>query len=186
MNEIILRKEEFKALSSDTRIELIRLLKERNYTLSEMSAKLKMSSPTIKQHLDTLAHSDLIEQKDEGRKWKYYSLTRKGKKLIEPETPKIMILWAATLLGVLSIFFLAFSITENPFSEEIKIQNTFSASETLKTTGANQVSDSYAEKKETQETQKTDIEIIIALIAVSLITGFLFSKASAISDKKLI
>ena len=61
-NELTIGKEEFKALSSDTRIEIIKLLNTRNYTLSEISAKLKMSSPTIKQHLEMLVHSDLIQQ----------------------------------------------------------------------------------------------------------------------------
>jgi predicted transcriptional regulator len=110
MDEIRIGKEEFKALSSDTRIEIIKLLNERNYTLSEISAKLNMSSPTIKQHLETLVHSDLIEQKDEGRKWKYYCLTRKGKKMVEPESEtKVMILLGATIIGVIAIAYIIMS-----------------------------------------------------------------------------
>ncbi|MBU2099949.1 ArsR family transcriptional regulator [Candidatus Micrarchaeota archaeon] len=110
MDEITIGKEEFKALSSDTRIEIIKLLNERNYTLSEISAKLNMSSPTIKQHLETLVHSDLIEQKDEGRKWKYYCLTRKGKKIVEPEgEAKVMILLGATIIGVIAVAYIIMS-----------------------------------------------------------------------------
>lgn len=108
MDELTIGKEEFKALSSETRIEIIKLLNSRNYTLSELSTKLKMSSPTIKQHLETLVHSNLIQQKDEGRKWKYYSLTRKGKKLIEPESHNVMILLGATIVGCLFLVYIIF------------------------------------------------------------------------------
>ncbi|PIN99289.1 MAG: hypothetical protein COT90_00225 [Candidatus Diapherotrites archaeon CG10_big_fil_rev_8_21_14_0_10_31_34] len=107
-DELTIGKEEFKALSSDTRIEIIKLLNERNYTLSELSSKLKMSSPTIKQHLELLVNSDLIKQQDEGRKWKYYSLTRKGKKLSEPESHNIMILLSATIIGCLFLVYIIF------------------------------------------------------------------------------
>ncbi len=109
MNEIKIGLDEFRALSSDTRISIIKMLHERNYTLSEMSKKLSMSSPTIKQHLETLVKSDLIEQKDEGRKWKYYSLTRKGKKLIEPDSqPNIMILLGGSFILLVAVALVLF------------------------------------------------------------------------------
>lgn len=79
MDEITLGSTEFKALSSDTRTQIIKMLKERNYTLSEISKKLNLAAPTVKQHLEILEQSGIVSQTDTGHKWKYYTLTRKGK-----------------------------------------------------------------------------------------------------------
>jgi len=98
--EIRLSSSEFKALASDTRANIIKLLKERNHTLTEISKKLKMTAPTIKQHLGILKGADLVQELDEGRKWKYYELTRKGKNIFAAETP-------VNILIVLSISIVA-------------------------------------------------------------------------------
>ena len=109
MDELVLSREDFKAFSSDTRAKIAKMLKERNYTLSELSKKLGMASPTVKTHLDKLAGASIVEQHDEGRKWKYYALTRKGRKLLEPEGhPAIMVVIGITaLLLVGTIFFIS-------------------------------------------------------------------------------
>jgi len=72
-------KETLKAISSETRSEILNLLNNKNYTLSDISDKLKLSNSTIKEHLDILNKNGLIIKEDTERKWKYYSLTAKGK-----------------------------------------------------------------------------------------------------------
>ncbi len=191
--EIRIGKEEFKALSSDTRINIIKILNTRNYTLSELAAKLNMSSPTIKQHLERLVNSDLIEQKDEGRKWKYYSLTRKGKKLIEPEDSHVLILLGASLIGLMFLVYMLFGsgavyapagykITQeiSSFDEAEKMMTADNSRNTSGTelTAKNNV----ATEIKNSETENTGI--ITALIFVSLIMGFLIAKAS--EKKKII
>ncbi|VVB99869.1 Helix-turn-helix domain protein [uncultured archaeon] len=99
MNDLPLTKTEFKALSSDTRTSILKSLGERNYTLSELSAKLGMSAPTIKEHADILAESGMIELRDEGRKWKYYALTQKGRAILNPEKKQINILLVLSSIG---------------------------------------------------------------------------------------
>ncbi|MEK6958256.1 MAG: ArsR family transcriptional regulator [archaeon] len=116
MAEISLTKNEFKALSSDTRVTILKSLDERNYTLSELAKKLGVAPPTAKQHTTILMQSDLIELKDEGRKWKYYSLTRKGKDLLysKQKNTSVLIILASSLVmlaGIAMVFGLAFSIT---------------------------------------------------------------------------
>jgi len=188
MDEITIGKEEFKALSSDTRISIIKFLNERNYTLSELSAKLNMSSPTIKQHLETLVNSDLIQQKDEGRKWKYYCLTRKGKKLIKPENPpQVMILLATSSIALIALAYILFApIMQFPIAATEQGANQFNEKDFLSagaeyTAGEETIrTDSKTDKMVTEEPvnflqEKTGI--IIGLIIVSLITGFLASKA---------
>jgi len=84
--EIRLSSNEFRALASETRASIIKLLQQRNHTLTELSKKLRLAAPTVKQHLGVLTGAELIQEMDEGRKWKYYSLTRKGKNIFSPET----------------------------------------------------------------------------------------------------
>ncbi|PIN85434.1 MAG: hypothetical protein COV47_02185 [Candidatus Diapherotrites archaeon CG11_big_fil_rev_8_21_14_0_20_37_9] len=105
MNQILLSKNEFKALSSETRTEILKILDERNYTLSELSKKTNMSAPTIKQHAKILVDSGLIELKDEGRKWKYYELTKKGKEILSTGTnpTNVLLILSTTIIGIAAI-----------------------------------------------------------------------------------
>lgn len=191
--EIRIGKEEFKALSSDTRISIIKMLNSRNFTLSELSAKLNMSSPTIKQHLETLVNSDLIEQKDEGRKWKYYSLTRKGKKIIEPEDSHIMILLGASLIGLMFLVYLLFGsgTAYAPAGYEItQKMSSFDYTEKALANGdSRNTEETEFTTKNNAETEINNPEtentaIITALIFVSLIAGFFIAKVS--ESKKII
>ncbi|MBI4177667.1 MAG: winged helix-turn-helix transcriptional regulator [Candidatus Aenigmarchaeota archaeon] len=81
-----------KALGSETRLTIIKYLKERRMTLTELSGRLKMHASTVKEHLDSMARAGLVEQEDEGRKWKYYSLTRDCKNLLSPYPSEIRVL----------------------------------------------------------------------------------------------
>lgn len=92
---IVLDDKSFKALSADSRIGILKSLNERRRTLSELSQKLDLGNSTIKEHCDILVDAELIKQIDEGRKWKYYELTQKGKQIITPslmEEVKVLIL----------------------------------------------------------------------------------------------
>ncbi|MBI4210669.1 MAG: winged helix-turn-helix transcriptional regulator [Candidatus Diapherotrites archaeon] len=100
MDGIPISQPEFKALSSESRARILKFLQERNHTLSELAAKTGMAAPTVKQHMEVLAESGLAEMKDEGRKWKYYSLTRKGQALLgtgRSAHPNILIVLSAAL-----------------------------------------------------------------------------------------
>ena len=101
---IVLDKDSFKALASDTRIAILKLLQERNHTLSEISHILELAHPTVKEHLTALVKADLVLCRDEGRKWKYYSLTFKGKAVVAPEQKTIMVLLALSIISLGSFF----------------------------------------------------------------------------------
>lgn len=100
--KIILDEKSFKALSADSRINILKSLAERRRTLSELSQKLLLGSSTIKEHCDILTEAGLIAQHDEGRKWKYYELTSKGKQIIKPnfmeEIKVLIVLSIATVI----------------------------------------------------------------------------------------
>ncbi|RLI97363.1 MAG: hypothetical protein DRO99_03130 [Candidatus Aenigmatarchaeota archaeon] len=99
--KVTLDKGTFRALTSDTRIGILKSLKERRKTLSELSKQNRMSVSTIKGHLDTLVSAGLIEQKDDGHKWKYYDLTRKGSAVLDPDERKVWILLSVSGLALL-------------------------------------------------------------------------------------
>lgn len=67
-----------KALSSHTRLSIIRRLRSGHMTLSDLSAHFGMHPSSVKEHLEILERADLIKMEDSGRKWKYYSLTPSG------------------------------------------------------------------------------------------------------------
>jgi len=102
--KITLDRETFRVLASDTRVRILKYLNMRRMTLSELSKRLKMSVSTVKEHLDSLCSAGLIEQKDEGHKWKYYELTRKGRGIVNPVEKKVFI-----ILGLSVVAFLASS-----------------------------------------------------------------------------
>ncbi|MEE9323866.1 MAG: winged helix-turn-helix domain-containing protein [Candidatus Aenigmarchaeota archaeon] len=101
--KITLDKEVFKTLASKTRIDILKSLDMRRKTLSELSKQLGMSVSTVKEHLDNLVSVGLIEQMDEGHKWKYYELTVKGKDILHPEDKKIWIMLGISALGILVV-----------------------------------------------------------------------------------
>lgn len=111
MADITISSGEFKALSSDARVKILKLLKERRHTLSELSAKIGIAAPSAKQHLQMLMDKGFIERIEEGRKWKYYALTGKGIGIANAEQNRthILIVLGATLVGLVGIMAIMFS-----------------------------------------------------------------------------
>lgn len=103
---VVMDKKTFKSLTSETRAEILKLLKKRNHTLTEISDKLKISKTTAKEHLDVLVEGRLIEQVPSHHKWKYYTLTKDGRKLVGEEGPKrVVITLVALVIGfMLSLY----------------------------------------------------------------------------------
>ncbi len=100
---IVLDDKSFKALSADSRISIMKSLNERRRTLSELSQKLDLGNSTIKEHCDILVNAELIKQMDEGRKWKYYELTQKGKQIITPNLMEEVKVLIVLCFGVFAI-----------------------------------------------------------------------------------
>jgi DNA-binding transcriptional ArsR family regulator len=143
MSDVELTTKDFKALSSEVRNSILKLLHERNHTLSEFAKKMNMAMPTVKQHLRVLEEVGLIEIKDEGRKWKYYTLTRKGRKVVAPEETNFLIVIGGTFVGlaVLVVLFSAVFLTGNIQSvsdvssmNDFKVQNALASIEADKST----------------------------------------------------
>lgn len=102
--EVKLDQDTFKALAGETRVKILKSLKERKKYLSELSEELEMSNSSVKEQLDNLVEAGLIE-KEEERKWKYYKLTRKGNKIMKRKKAKAYILLSSSILaGLVGLF----------------------------------------------------------------------------------
>ena len=99
---ITLNRKTFKALASETRVDILKALEERRKTLTELSKELDMKPSSMKEQVDKLRKSDLIKLNDEGRKWKYYEITKTGKKILNPYETKVMIVLSTTLIAALT------------------------------------------------------------------------------------
>ena len=105
MAEVALGANEFRALSSETRVQIIKLLGSRRHNLTEIANRLGMRLPTIKQHLGVLERAGLIEQLESARKWKYYSLTAKGNALAGKAEASILIVLALASIAIIGLLY---------------------------------------------------------------------------------
>ena len=105
--KITLDQESFRALASDVRVEILKRLDSRRETVTDLSNLLSLSKPTLLEHLEKLQVAGLVRRVDEGRKWIYYELTDKGRKILHPERVAITLaLAAAVVLAAIGAFYL--------------------------------------------------------------------------------
>ena len=101
MPKITLDRAAFKALASDTRLELLRTLDGKKLSLNDISKETNLNKATLHEHLSKLNEAGLVNKKvREGHKWVYYSLTWKGESLLHPENTKIVVMFSATLISL--------------------------------------------------------------------------------------
>ncbi len=85
MAKVTLDRDTFKALASETRLDVMRALDDRRKTGSELARELDLNKATVHEHLHILEATELVRRVDEGRKWVYWELTWSGTKLLHPE-----------------------------------------------------------------------------------------------------
>ncbi|MDD5162986.1 MAG: winged helix-turn-helix domain-containing protein [Candidatus ainarchaeum sp.] len=176
MDSITLSGSEFKALASETRTGLIKLLQQRNHTLSELAQKTSLAAPTIKQHLEILEKAGLVEQADEGRKWKYYSLTKKGKKILCGEEPKsILIVLAAGILGLAATLysFLGLFWQAQIFPPAMPLQ---SEGDKILGTISTGVNETIVGAQQTSLLFEKIVVLAVVIVGLSILIGFLIAK----------
>lgn len=132
MDRIVLDDKSFKALSAKSRVGILKKLTERRMTLSELSNKLSLKNSTVKEHCDLLLDAQLVNKIDDGRKWKYYELTNKGRQIATPsqfQDPKVLVMisFAAIIFASIILFSMQGTITGSSFSTS----NTMLSSEKL-------------------------------------------------------
>ncbi|MCI0503506.1 winged helix-turn-helix domain-containing protein [Candidatus Micrarchaeota archaeon] len=108
-DKIVLDRKSFEALAVDTRVRILKSLKVRRKTLSEISKEQGMSVSGVKEHLETLEGVGLIEKKDDGHKWKYYELTKKGSDIVAPRELRVWILLSISTIALVASMIALFS-----------------------------------------------------------------------------
>lgn len=85
LDKIELGKDVLKALSSDTRIEILKRLDVRCMTVSELSREFGINKSAIHKHLDRMADTGLVVRRENTNKFVYYELTNKGTGVLHPD-----------------------------------------------------------------------------------------------------
>jgi DNA-binding transcriptional ArsR family regulator len=117
--KIVLDRKSFEALAVDTRVKILKSLKERRKTLSELAKEQSMSVSGVKEHLETLEGVGLIEKIDDGHKWKYYELTKKGSDIVAPRELRVWILLSISTLALVASMFAIFAPPEIPVADSV-------------------------------------------------------------------
>jgi hypothetical protein len=68
-----------------------------------------MSVSGVKEHLEILEKVGLIEKMDDGHKWKYYELTRKGSDIVAPRELRVWILLSISMIALAGSMLALFS-----------------------------------------------------------------------------
>lgn len=118
-DKIVLDRKSFEALAVDSRVKILKSLKQRRKTLSELAKEQKMSVSGVKEHLETLEKVDLIEKIDDGHKWKYYELTKKGKEIIAPREIRVWILLAISIFALVLSLNSMIPVNEMALQQEV-------------------------------------------------------------------
>jgi ArsR family transcriptional regulator len=119
-DSITLDRTAFKALASETRVEILKQLDASQKTVSDLARDMSMNKATMFQHLEQLVDAGLVKKDSEEdrattvkggpldapvagppKKWVYYRLTGKGRTLLHPERVKIAIMLGVTVISCL-------------------------------------------------------------------------------------
>ncbi|MBS3778392.1 MAG: winged helix-turn-helix transcriptional regulator [Candidatus Thermoplasmatota archaeon] len=138
MAKVTLNRNAFKALASDTRLEIIRTLDGQKMSLTELSKKTSLNKATLHEHLNKLTEAGLVKRiQREGHKWVYYKLSWKGESLLHPENTKIVVVFAAAftalIAGFIQMYLYITSKVVPESAQEFGVLNTPS-SDTVETT----------------------------------------------------
>jgi DNA-binding transcriptional ArsR family regulator len=100
-SKITLDRETFKALASDTRLDILKNLDGKPMGLNDIAKVTNLNKATLHEHLAKLNEAGLIKRTErEGHKWVYYRLTWKGESLLHPENTRIVVLFTVTFVAL--------------------------------------------------------------------------------------
>ncbi|MEM2726844.1 MAG: winged helix-turn-helix domain-containing protein [Archaeoglobaceae archaeon] len=89
-------------LMVSTRLQILLKLRERPYTISELSKVLGFSKTTASYHLEKLQSGGLVERIERG-KWVYYRITDRGLKNMQMRLLASIVFLATFILSVVSL-----------------------------------------------------------------------------------
>ncbi|MDH7507674.1 MAG: winged helix-turn-helix domain-containing protein [Candidatus Thermoplasmatota archaeon] len=102
MTKITIDMNTFKALASDTRLNILKALDGKKLSLNDICKATNLNKATLHEHLKKLYEAGLVKKNErEGHKWVYYKLTWKGEGLLHPENTKIVVMFSITFISLL-------------------------------------------------------------------------------------
>jgi len=106
MSKVTLDIEDFKALASETRLDILRAIDQRNMSLKDISQVTKLHETTVHEHLTKLVRSGFVKKNErEGHKWVYYKLSWKGSSLLHPDNTKVVVMFTSTFVILIAGIF---------------------------------------------------------------------------------
>lgn len=104
----VLDKQTIKAISAESRQDIMKLLAKRPYTASEIAKATGKHVTTITEHLEVLEKSGLVRKKESSNKWVYYELTSRGEHFFKPQFYSWVIVFSISIVfvfvGLLRLF----------------------------------------------------------------------------------
>jgi len=101
MAKVTLDMDTFKALASNTRLDILKTLDGKKMSLKDISAITKLNKATLHEHLAKLNEAGLVKRKErEGHKFVSYKLTWKGESLLHPENTRIVVMFTTTFIAL--------------------------------------------------------------------------------------
>ena len=115
--EIVLDKKTFEALAMDSRVKILKALKEHQKTQSQIATELGLAVSTVAEHVDKLEKAGLVHRKEGKNKWVYLELTWKGERVISNEPNKgVFVLALVLVFG--TIIAAGFWLYQNSFDQQ--------------------------------------------------------------------
>jgi len=113
MTKITIDMHTFKALASDTRLDILKTLDGKKLSLNDICKATNLNKATLHEHLSKLYEAGLVNKNErEGHKWVYYKLSWKGEGLLHPENTKIVVMFSITFISLLIGIMLLVNFTQ--------------------------------------------------------------------------
>jgi|GEM_PF-885845 len=104
MADIELNAKDFKTLSSETRLNIIKALDGKKLSLIDIARVTNLHKMTLHEHLEKLVETGYVKRHErEGHKWVYYKLTWKGENLLHPRKTRFIIIFSIVLIVCIGI-----------------------------------------------------------------------------------
>jgi len=118
MPKVNLDIESFKALASETRLDILRALDGKKMSLNDITKATNLHKMTLHEHLSKLTSAGFIKRIErEGHKWVYYKLSWKGQSLLHPENTRIVVMFSMTFISLIfGIFTFISYIKQKPIT----------------------------------------------------------------------
>jgi len=97
----IVDRDVLKVLSTDTRMDILKVLAEGKRNPSFVAKKLGKSDATIVEHLKIMEKVGLVKKTTApGKKWVFYSLTERGQGIVSSKSRRLVIILSSSLVGL--------------------------------------------------------------------------------------